>query len=105
MLSIFKNICDTLDVLILEHDIRSYRRVAKMNPASDRPRNIIVTLTTPRMRDVVLSAFHRYNKSHPDEKLNSKHVGVTADGCQIYVCEHLSADLKKLHAEARDFKK
>lgn len=105
VLTIFKNICETLKVPIVETEIRACRRVSKVNSNSDRPRNILVTLSSPRQRDLVISAALRYNKAHPNEKLNSVNAGIIGQSSRIYVNEHLSSDSKKLHASARAFAK
>ncbi|CAG9094144.1 unnamed protein product, partial [Plutella xylostella] len=102
---VFKNICETLKVPIVETEIRACRRVSKVNSNSDRPRNILVTLSSPRQRDLVISAALRYNKAHPNEKLNSVNAGIIGQSSRIYVNEHLSSDSKKLHASARAFAK
>lgn len=101
VVSIFKNICDTVSEGISEDLIISCKRVAKTNNASKRPRNIIVTLPSPRHRDKILSAVHRYNKVHRDNKLNSHHIGLNGDKEPIFITEHLSPEIKKLNATTR----
>lgn len=101
----FKNICDAVSYPIVESDIRACRRVAKLNASSTRPRNVIVTLTSPRLRDNLLSAVHRYNKNHPNNLLNSQHAGIEGENRRIYMSEHLSLETKKLHFAAREFAK
>lgn len=99
--TIFQNLCKTLNLEISEDKIHSCRRVAKLNPSSDRPRNILVSLLNPRLRDQVLSACHRYNKVHKNEPLDSTHLGLPTERRRIYVTEHLSPECKSLHAAAR----
>lgn len=103
VLSILKEICQTLNTPLLETDIRACRRVAKINTSSGRPRNILATLTSPRLRDDILSAAHRYNKEHPKDLLNSGHAGINGEPCRIYLAEHSSPELKQLHGAARQF--
>lgn len=103
VLSILKEICQTLNTPLLDTDIRACRRVAKINASSGRPRNILATLTSPRLRDNILSAVHRYNKEHPKDMLNSSHVGINGEPCRIYLSEHLSPEIKQLHGAARQF--
>ncbi|CAG9134056.1 unnamed protein product [Plutella xylostella] len=101
LLTILQNLCKVIDTPLNEADVKAYRRVAKLNPASDRPRNIVVTLASPRQRDTIISAMLRYNKQHTNDKLNSTHIGLTGTARRIYVSEHLSAETKQLHAAAR----
>lgn len=107
--SLFKRLCECLNVTVPESEIKACRRVAKMKADSDRPRNILVTLSTSDLRDKVISAAVRFNKSHPDEKekLNVSHLGFQKTGRndRIYLSEHLSPDQKQLHASARKFAK
>lgn len=105
VLVLFKNICNAISCPITDTDIRACRRVAKLNVSSTRPRNVIVTLASSRLRDNLLSAAHRYNKSHPKNLLSSLHAGIEGDNNRIYLSEHLSLETKKLHFAARDFAK
>lgn len=99
--ALFQNLCKIINLEISEDKIHSCRRVAKLNPSSDRPRNILVTLVNPRLRDQVLSACHRYNKMHKNEPLDTTHLGLPTERRRIYVTEHLSPEIKALHAAAR----
>lgn len=101
VVTLFKKLCDTVQVTIDDSNIHACRRVAKMDARSKRPRNILVTLSSPRLRDTVLSAVHRYNKTHSKETLNSINLGIPGETRKIYVTEHLSPECKYLHAEAR----
>lgn len=105
VLTIFKNICHALDTPILDTEIRACRRVAKLNAASSRPRNIIVNLTSPRLRDNILSAVHRFNKQNPNGTINTSHAGLSGECRKIYIREHLSFDCKQLYTAARKFAK
>ncbi|XP_063835600.1 uncharacterized protein LOC135084792 [Ostrinia nubilalis] len=99
--AIFQNLCKAINLQMTDDKIHSCRRVAKLNPSSDRPRNILVTLVNPRLRDEVLSACHRYNKQHKNEPLDTTHLGLPTERHRIYITEHLSPDCKALHAAAR----
>jgi hypothetical protein len=101
VVSMVKSLCETLQLPISDSDIHACRRVAKMDTTSKRPRNIVVTLTSPRLRDSLISAAHRYNKEHKSNKLNTNHVGIKDVCQQIYVTEHLSPECKQLYAAAR----
>lgn len=103
--NIFKKICESINVPILDADIRACRRVAKMDTTSKRPRNIIITLNSPRLRDNVLSAAYRYNKRQSSDKFGSKQIGFEGENQRIYFSEHLSPEMKRVHAAARKYAK
>jgi hypothetical protein len=92
VLSVFRKLCDTVKAPVEDGHISACRRVAKVNTSSTRPRNIVVTLSTPRIRDLVLSAAHRFNKTHRDSGLLSSDLDISGETCRIYVTEHLSPE-------------
>lgn len=100
VLALFKKLCDITKVQLDSSAVRACRRVARFTH-SDRPRNILVTLQSSRQRDEVISAVHRFNKNHANDKLNSTHLGVPGTACKVYVAEHLSPENKLLYASAR----
>lgn len=104
-ITIFKSLCDAIKCPVADSDIHACRRVAKMNSSSNRPRNIVVTLSAPRLRDELISAVHRFNKNHKNEKLNTRHIGLPGEDRQVYVSEHLSPETKQLYAATRRFAK
>lgn len=95
----------TTGEMMPDETIMSCRRVAKMDPTSPRPRNILLTLPSPRHRDSMLSAVHRFNKANPSDKLNSHSIGMSGEKCPIYTVEHLPSETKSLQAEARKLAK
>lgn len=105
ILGIVRSLFDKLSLQFSEDSVSFCSRVPKMNNKSDRPRNIIVTLQSPRHRDLVLSAAHRYNKLHSKDMLNSLDLGVSGEKTLIYIAEHLTPECKAIYAAARKFKK
>ncbi|KAL4718642.1 hypothetical protein ACJJTC_003732 [Scirpophaga incertulas] len=105
LLQALKKLCEVINCTISESDIKSIRRVAKLNPSSDRPRNIIVSLHSELHRDTIISAVRRFNRTNKSCPLNSSHLGFLGEKCNIYVSEHLSADCKAVHAAARHWAK
>lgn len=101
VLNIFKKLYEEISVPLSDDDIRSVRRIAKMDPSTERPRNILVTLSSERKRDDVISAFRRYNKQYADCKFNSTHLNIPGEKRTVYVVEHLSPETKQLHGETR----
>lgn len=82
-------------------DVIKCTRVAKQNKESKFPRAIIVKFKNVRIRDEFYSAVYRYNKSNPNEKLNTSLLGIAGDRRPVFVSEHLSPTNKSLHAAAR----
>lgn len=86
---------------ISDTDIHKCTRIAKMNPESTRPRSIIVKFSSPRIRDTFLAGVIKFNKTNKNNKLNTNHIGMGGDPKPVYVLEHLTSELKKIHASAR----
>lgn len=101
VVTLFKKLCEVVKVSVEDGHISACRRVAKHNAASSRPRNIIVTFSSPRVRDIVLSAAQRYNKAHPGRGLVSSDLEISGETSRIFVAEHLSLEQKSLHAATR----
>lgn len=102
LVTIIKQIGRVVNCPVNDSDIHHCTRVAKMNPESPRPRNILVKLSHPRQRDTLLAAVITYNKKHPDEKLNTSHLGIGGEKkFPVYITENLSPENKSLHASAR----
>lgn len=97
----FKQLAESVKASIVPDDILQVTRVAKLVKDSDRPRTVIAKLRTPRHRDIVLAAVAKFNKSNPEDKLSSKHLGYGGPRKPIFVAEHLSPDNKILHAAVR----
>ena len=99
--NILKQLCVTIANPIMEKDISSIRRVARRDSSSLRPRNVLVTFSSQRVRDDLIAAFKSYNKNHRPNQLNSNDLNIAGPKSNIYVVEHLSPELKKLHAATR----
>lgn len=101
IISIVTQVAKTIGCVVLDENILSCSRIAKLNPNSTRPRSIVVSFSSPRLRDTFLASAIKFNKTHIDNKLNSTHVGIAGDKSPIYIMEHLSSANKSLHAAAR----
>lgn len=86
---------------ISDSDIHKCTRIAKLNPDSVRPRSVIVKFSCPRTRDKYLAAAIKFNKTNKDEKLNTSHIGIGGEKKPIFIVDHLTPELKKIHASAR----
>lgn len=91
----------TINCNISEDNLAHYTRIAKLKKDSVRPRSIIVQFNSSKKRDQYLAAAIKYNKLNPNDKLNSSHAGLPGPKSPIFICEHLSATNKALHAAAR----
>lgn len=100
-----KNICVKVGVPITEQDIRFVRRVARLIPSTDYPRNILASVNSQFLRDNIVSAFKNYNKEHSSSPFNSSTLGIPGNERRIYVVEHYPPEVKKLHAAARKIAK
>ena len=102
IISIVKQLGKVVACPINDTDISYCSRIAKKDPRSPRPRAILITLNSPRQRDTLLAATIKYNKQHPNDKLNSGDLGIGGNKkSAIYVTENLSPENKSLHAAAR----
>lgn len=106
-LQMVMSLCEKVGHPLKDENIHACRRVAKMENTDKRPRNILVTCSSPRIRDEILSAASSYNKAKTDieAKLNTKDLGIDGRSTRIYVCEHLSPETKQVHTAARKFKR
>uniref|UniRef100_A0A2A4IUU8 FP protein C-terminal domain-containing protein n=1 Tax=Heliothis virescens TaxID=7102 RepID=A0A2A4IUU8_HELVI len=82
-------------------DIQHVTRVAKLNKDNNRPRAVVLKLRSRAVRDNLLAAVTKYNRSHTNDKLSSRHLGMGGKREPIYVSEHLSPHNKHLHAATR----
>lgn len=100
--TVIRQLATTVGYPLPEHELANYHRVAKINQDSNRPRSIVVKLSSPLVRDRFLAAVKTFNRTHPDNKLNSSHLGLADVKKPVYVIEHLSPVNKQLHAAARN---
>ncbi|CAK1549331.1 unnamed protein product [Leptosia nina] len=98
LIFIFKSLCDLIGHPMSEGDISSIKRVASLNPNSERPRNIIVSLPSTRHRDSIISAFKNYNKKNP---VTSVHLHIPGPANRLFIAEHHSSTCKAIFAAAR----
>lgn len=102
LLTIVKQVGRVINCPVADSEIHYCSRTAKVNHQSTRPRNILVKFSHPRLRDEFLAAVITYNKKHPDDKLNTSHLGIGGDKkSSVYVAENLSPENKSLHSAAR----
>lgn len=101
-IAIVLKLAEHLKCNITEDNIVKCTRIAKLDRSNPRPRSIVIQMTSPKFRDALLASSIKYNKSNPNDKLNSTHIGLSRNKSPIFVCEHLSPANKALHAAVRN---
>lgn len=91
----------TVSHQLSEADIVHCTRVAKLKRESNKPRTVVLKLSSRRLRDEFFSAISRFNKSNPTNKLNTSLLGLPGGRSPVFVSEHLSPFNKQLHAATR----
>lgn len=99
--AIVKKICQIIKAPISDGDICAVHRTAKIDPSTQRPRNVLITLPSERHRDHLLSSYKRFNKSLKSDHLNTSYLDIAGEKHNIYMVEHLAPECKSLHAADR----
>ncbi|XP_039746435.1 uncharacterized protein LOC120624109 [Pararge aegeria] len=104
LLSVVNRIANATKCNLKESDVRFCTRTSKLQKDSNRPRSVIVSFSSPRVRDEFLAATINFNKKaqHVGDKLNTSHAGVSGDIKPIYVAEHLSPTQKAARLKAKE---
>lgn len=103
--SVMTQLGATISLPIPESDIMACTRVRKLDDSSKRPRTVVVKLRNTRVRDSIIAAVSKFNKTKSSDRLNSTHLGYSVSKSFIYVSEHLSPFYKALHARTRTIAK
>lgn len=101
VVNVLQQLSNVVSHKLEDTDILNCVRVARMDRDNKKPRTIVAKLRSTRCRDDFYSAVTRYNKSHPDDKLNSALLGIAGKRTPIFIAEHLSPANKALHQAAR----
>uniref|UniRef100_A0A2A4JBL7 FP protein C-terminal domain-containing protein n=1 Tax=Heliothis virescens TaxID=7102 RepID=A0A2A4JBL7_HELVI len=101
LIDIVTSLGNTTGAKLKTEHIINCTRIAKINKESNRPRSIVVQFSSVKIRDEFLAANINFNKAHPENKLNSSHLGIPGGKTPIFIVEHLSPYNKSLHAAAR----
>ncbi|XP_044748813.1 uncharacterized protein LOC123309666 [Coccinella septempunctata] len=101
LFQIMNKVCSTLNIPVVEGDFERIHRVrsnSKYSP-KDKPKNIIVTCSSRRLKDSILLANKRLRT-----QTNSKSSALSVEGLSndIYINEHLTLANKILHKETRE---
>lgn len=96
LLSLVKTIGSAIKCNIAQNDIISVHRVPHAHQQSNRPKNVILKLSSRILRDNVLSA-NRLCKGLVTEQL-----GISGTSLPIYMHEHLTLKNKQLFRECQD---
>lgn len=83
-------------------DLRDvYRLPSRQNSKNS---TIVAELSNTLQRNQILDAVRAYNKTN-HEQINTNHLGMKCESTQVYISEHLTWKMKKLHYLAREFAK
>ncbi|CAK1582329.1 unnamed protein product [Parnassius mnemosyne] len=94
-----------IGVDIKASDIRSVHRVAPKVP-NDRPKNIVLQLTTRRLRDDMIAAASSRRTLTTTQLFGSANsAAATAQNTRFYINEHLTLKNKVLFSNARQLAK
>lgn len=101
LLSVVVQLGKVVSSTVKEADIVNVTRVRKLDSTNNRPRSIIVKVSSKKIRDEVLANVIKFNKDNVNDKLNTRHLGYGGGKSPVFVSEHLSPLNKIIHAEAR----
>lgn len=96
---IMESIGSAIHFQFSQHDIVSVHRVPHAQQGSDRPKNIIVKLTTRIKRDNMLAAYRKA------KSLKSEQIGMPGTSSMIFMNEHLTLKKKQLFRRCREVAK
>ncbi|KAJ8713064.1 hypothetical protein PYW08_008368 [Mythimna loreyi] len=103
LVSIVSGVGKAVDLEILESHLRDIHRLPG-KPGSSR--SIVAEFTSVSRKHEFLSNVRRFNKDRATvDKLNTHTIGLPGDRKPIYASEHLSASMRKLFYECRQFAK
>lgn len=66
---------------------------------------VVVELQNTQHKADLLKEVKKFNRRQPSEQINSSHLGFEGPPTQIFISEHLTARMKRLHFLARDVAK
>lgn len=102
LLTVVKKLGEVVKYPLTDDNILYCARTAKRNAESSRPRSVVIKLNSPRVRDNLLAACIQFNKINANEKLHSGLLGYGGSmKTPIFITEHLTPEMKSLHAAAR----
>lgn len=100
LLDTFINAGKVLKVPIERNDVKDIFRITTKNPAQ---KTIIVDLVSVLLKEKVVSMFRQYNKG--TARLTTEQLRISGPPIPIFISENLSAKMKKLFYQAREFAK
>ncbi|KAJ8733066.1 hypothetical protein PYW07_015665 [Mythimna separata] len=103
LVTIMSGVGKAVDLEILESHFRDIHRLPGK---PGLPRSIVAEFTSVSRKHEFLSNVRRYNKERTTmDKLNTHTIGLPGDKKPIYASEHLTASMRKLFYECRQFAK
>lgn len=102
LLKIVQNTGTLLNIPIQRNDVKNIFRVNTTNQAY---KPIVTEFSSIFLKDQVLSALKKFNKTHSDNKLNTVHLSLDGPKKPIYISESMTFKNKRLYAMARQHAK
>ncbi|CAG5028965.1 unnamed protein product [Parnassius apollo] len=96
LLNIMGSISMAINFPISQKDILSIHRVPHAHRQTNKPKNVIVKLSSRILRDNVLAAFRKVKTLKTDQ------LGLTGSTMTVYMNEHLTLKKKQLFRKTRD---
>lgn len=96
LITLMEKIGSTINFNINNKDIIAIHRVPHAHQSNDRPKNIVVKLSSRILRDNILSAF-RLRK-----ELTSDQLDISGTSLRVYMHEHLTLKRKLLFRDCKD---
>lgn len=96
LITIIESVCLKINFPLQQKDIIAIHRVPHAHKDNNKPKNIIIKLSSRILRDNLLSAF-RLAKG-----INSDQLGLSGNSQRIYMHEHLTLKKKQLFRETRE---
>lgn len=81
------------------------KNIYRINTKNEGNKPIIADFTSCLTKDKFISNLKKYNKTHPDKKLNSKDISLDGPAKPIYISDNLPQRTRQLYAAAREFAK
>lgn len=95
----------TVGFTLNEGNINKCTRISKQNKNSPRPRSVLVKFSNQLLRDKFMASVINFNKTNPDNKLNTSHLGISGEKSPVFISENLTTTAKDIYAATRIFAK
>ncbi|CAG4950735.1 unnamed protein product [Parnassius apollo] len=102
LLNILKKTGGVLGSTLQQSDVKNIYRI---NTKNEGNKPIIADFTSCLTKDKFISNLKKYNKTHANNKLNTKDISMDGPAKPIYISDNLPQKTRQLFAAGRDFAK